>query len=124
MKGKTSHYPRYDSSKSRSLTLFKEYLLSLDGGKKSQTEAEQCTTDVSKFLLFVAEDRYIDWGAVLEAKKIQKYLKKLTDDGIGVDGQIEKLERIRYALSFVRDEFIEGCNEKHKTGRSDHEGKN
>ena len=38
----------------------------------------------------------------------------MTDNGIEVDGQIEKLERIRYALSFVRDEFIEGCDERTK----------
>ena len=29
-----------------------------------------------------------------------------------MDGQIEKLEKIRYVLSFVRDEFIEGSDER------------
>ena len=49
-------------------------LTSLDGDQKSQTEAGQRTTDISKFLLFGAEDRYVDSCAILEAKKSQNTL--------------------------------------------------
>ena len=99
--GSTAHYAQFDTESTKSLKLFRSYLESLDGGEKSISEVKQCAVDVSKYLCFASIDRYVNWHAIMDADKIKAYLQKLTDDGIKIDGRIEKLERIRYALSFV-----------------------
>ena len=73
----------------------------MDGGKKSDREAKQCITDVSKYLYFASKKNIVDWTAIYNARKLKQYLDKLTDDGIQVEGQLTKLERIRYALLFL-----------------------
>ena len=95
---------QFDTEGTKLLKLFYSCLESLDSSQKSVTEAKQCAVDVSKYLCFTSIDRYVNWHAIMDADKIKAYLQKLTDDGIKIDGRIEKLERIRYALSFVLDE--------------------
>ena len=99
--GSTRHYCRFHVAKTHTLQVFMEHLTGLDGGRKSEREAKQCATDISKFLFFASPGKHIMWQALLDPTAIKKYLDLLSNDGVGIEGQLTKLERIGYALDFL-----------------------
>ena len=79
--------------------------LGLDGGRKHPNEAHQCAVDASKFLRHAStSDSTVNWYGLINDAALKSYLEKLIDDGIGIDGQLEKIERIRYAIAFSLSE--------------------
>ena len=55
--------------------------------------------DVSKYLAF-ANAKALDWEKVWELREVNRYLSHLEELGLGVDGQLSKLDRIGTALDF------------------------
>lgn len=107
--GKTAHYAYFDLDRTPSLQLFQSYLTSLDGGERSPTIARQYASNLSKFLCFASKGTNVRWMSIINAELIKSYLDKLTRDGVGISGQIEKLASIRHGIDFC---LLEGRMEQ------------
>ena len=55
-KGSTKHYPRFNIDKDPLLLRLVENLQSFDGGKRSEREAREMASDISKYLVFVTDE--------------------------------------------------------------------
>lgn len=82
---------------------FRRYLQSLDGKLRSRDVADSISMDVSKYLYY-ANPKVLNWAALLNKQKIEQYISHLETSGAcGIDGRVQKLERICSALDFVAD---------------------
>ena len=77
------------------------FLKSVEGKQRSEKEAVAIATDVSKYLAF-ANAKALDWEKVWELREVNRYLSHLEELGLGVDGQLSKLDRIGTALDFCK----------------------
>ena len=62
-KGSTKHYPRFNIDKDPLLLRLVENLQSFDGGKRSEREAREMASDISKYLAFVTDEA--KWESML-----------------------------------------------------------
>ena len=99
-----NNYVHYHVDETPSLRWFQSYLTGLDGGERNAKTARKYAADVSKFLYFSSKSRSVNWWALADIDMVRSYLKQLSDDGIAVDGRLEKLECIRLGISFC---FVE-----------------
>ena len=77
------------------------FLKSVEGKQRSEKEAVAIATDVSKYLA-LANAKALDWEKVWELREVNRYLSHLEALGLGVDGQLSKLDCIGTALDFCK----------------------
>ena len=97
----TRSYPHYCLDANPSLEDFRLHLQGLDGGRKSERDARQVAMDVAKYLYF-ANSHEINWGTLVDLEAIKAYIRELKNNGVGVEGQLTKLDRFSMALAFTK----------------------
>ena len=100
VEGTTASYTYFHLDKTRSIRMFVSYLMSLDGGKRSESIARQYASNLSKYLYFASQCANVKWKAIVDREKIDSYLEKLTSDGICVSGRTDKLASIRHGIQY------------------------
>ena len=95
----TLDYPRFSNTNSV-IVGFTEYLISLDGGKRSAENASEIAVDVSIYLHF-ANPEACDLKHLLDDDSLKHYISQLEATGIGPDGIVTKLGRIVHALRYL-----------------------
>ena len=80
-------------------------LTSFDGGRRSYREAQQISTDISKYMAF-ANTLRCTWDVFGDVTKLKEYVQSLERAGIGSDGIITKLERFITAIKYIRREKL------------------
>ena len=98
--GKTHHYSRYCTISNEILSSFRDYMTTVDGGRKGDSEAKQVAEDVSKYLYF-ADNTDINIQVVVDANKLNNYTTKLFDKGVGIEGVITKLDRVTLFIDYL-----------------------
>lgn len=83
------------------LELFKTHLMSLDGKKRSESAAQAIVNEISKILHFGGSEE-LEWANVVNRKKLKLYLEKTESLGVGVEGRLTKLERLRDCLDYLK----------------------
>ncbi len=81
---------------------FREWLTSIDGGKKKGNRAVAIATDVSKYLRD-ANPENVKWSMLLDRSKLIKYCKSL-EDLMTCSGIVQKLESIDDGLRYMKAE--------------------
>ena len=76
------------------------YLISVDGGLKSEASAKQDVIDISKFL-YLVDPQNCNIKNVVSTANVIMYLNRLRTSRVGPSGQIKKLTAITSALSLV-----------------------
>ncbi len=82
--------------------MFREWLESMDGGKKSTSRAAAIATDISKFLAN-ANPKSLQWSMLLDWKKITAYCNSLECVMTG-SGIVQKLDSLDDGLRYMRAE--------------------
>ncbi len=82
------------------------FLRSAEGKSRKLAEAEAIAIDVSKFLAF-CNQKNLRWDYLWNIRKVRQFLAELEEMGIGVDGQLTKIDRLCTALKFYRLEIID-----------------
>ena len=94
----TRGYPRF-APNSPYLQRLKTHFQSRHGKGKSNTEATQIITDISKYLYFY-DPKQICPDGLLDRKSLDSYVTKLEADGVGPSGITTKLTRLQQGLDF------------------------
>ena len=94
----TRKYPRFAPTNPY-LQRLKAHFISRHGKGKSESEATQVVTDISKFLFFYNPKQICPDG-LLERKVLDAYVSKLEADGVGPSGITSKLTRLQQGLDF------------------------
>ena len=94
----TRKYPRFAPT-SPYLQRLKSHFISRHGKGKSESEATQVVTDISKFLYFYNPKQICPDG-LLDRKILDADVTKLEADGVGPSGITTKLTRLQQGLDF------------------------
>ncbi len=76
------------------------YLGSVSGGSKSEKVRKEASIDLAKYLHYANSDT-VDWQDIINATKVEAFLKHLADLGLGPSGQVAKLNVISQAQTFA-----------------------
>ena len=74
--------------------------MGIEGGEKSEKQATEMIKDLAKFLWF-ASSSSIDIDQVIDRAKVLGFIEKLRQAGIGSSGQVNKLNVIIVAISWL-----------------------
>ncbi len=80
--------------------------MSDEGKGRQQAQADAITTEISKYLAFCSR-RTLRWNYLWDIREVRRYMEHLTQQGIGVDGRLTKLDRIGTALCYFKLELVD-----------------
>ena len=96
----TQHFLRFPMEKGTEMNKFLVFLQSKDGGTKSDEDATNTTTKVSKFLRFCGSK--LEWSHLLDCDKIERFLDKVREAGCGPETERKFVMSIHHALNYVK----------------------
>ena len=114
---------RFGRFSAADMSALKDYLMSLDGGRKEERVADAIVTEVAKYLYFCEEGR-VNWSHLSSSASIHRsvlfqqnikpnnylcnknysYIERCRREGIKEEGQLSKLERITLGIKFAEKE--------------------
>ncbi len=103
----TRNFPKFPTA-SGSLQLFREWLETVDGGKKNNQRAAAIATDMLKYMCN-AHPESIKWSMLMSRPKLLEYCKSLESVMTG-SGIVQKLDSLDDGLRYMR---AEGMGESH-----------
>ncbi len=95
----TRHFPRYKAS-CKPLTDYLEYLISFDGGKRSNDDARNHVTVIAKYLAF-KDKRTFSWKHAFDVDGLRDFVKAMESAGVKADGILGKLDSLIIAIRYV-----------------------
>ena len=98
----TAGFPTFDIQKEPTLSRFRDFLISIDGGSRAETTAVGMVKDVSKFLKFASGDGKIQWSCLTDRSILSLYVEKLKASGLTSSSILNILDSVSHALKFSK----------------------
>ena len=98
----TAGFPTFDIQKEATLSMFRDFLMSIDGGNRAESTAVGMVKDVSKFLKFASGEGKIQWNRLTDRSILSLYVEKLKAAGLSSSSILNILDSVSHALKFSK----------------------
>ena len=99
----TRTYPLFDVKREPTLVSFRDFLIGIDGGHKSESSAKAIWPDVSKYLKYACGEGELSLSRLLDRDFLALYIEKLYQKTkLSASSIVNKIEALENALPFFR----------------------